>query len=74
MFMPPKTQRIPSIRDLGDGSDRDDTTPNLGALKAPPPVPVSTATAQEQNQQNDYDKCCRVHIITPFLRVGSEPG
>ena len=31
MFMPPKTQRITSIRDLGDGSDGGDTTPNLGA-------------------------------------------
>ena len=30
MFMPPKTQRIPSIRDLGGGSDAGDTTPNLG--------------------------------------------
>jgi hypothetical protein len=68
MFMPLlKTQRITSIRDLRDGSTGSHH-PESGWLKAPPTVPVSTATAQKQNQQNDYDKCCRVHIVTPFLR------
>jgi hypothetical protein len=68
MFMLPKTERITSIRPWGMAPP-DNTIPESGRLKAPPRPPVSTATAQEQNQQNDYENCCRVHVVTPFLRV-----
>ena len=66
--MPPKTLRIASIRDLRDGPTRGHRRESE-CLEAPPPPPVSTTTAEDQNQQNDYDDCCRVHIITFFLRL-----